>query len=310
MRHKTVINFLIFCVSWFFIQLFRFMPVVLVQAVSRFSYFLIFHVIRYRREVVFNNLRNSFPDKPDAEIEELARKFFRYFCDLLTETIKGYTMPVPALMKRFRAVNPELTDALFEKGRSVMFIGGHYGNQEWGKVLGKQMKHPLVIVYSPFTNPYVEQYHRKTRGMYNMDLLSVKKTLRYMIERRDKAFGYIFGVDQRPFDLQTCLWVRFLNQDTPCHQGYEALARKFNMPVVYIDIRIVKRGYYTFRTVLISENPAGLPEGAVVIAFMKHLQESIRARPDYWLWSHKRWKFRKPEGVVVHSLEQLKWDHE
>ena len=283
-----------FCISWFFIQTFRIMPFWLLQIFSRFFYLLVYYGIRYRRDVVFNNLKNSFPEKSASEIEELAKKFFRFFCDLVAETLKGYTMSIPALIKRFRAVNPELTNRFFEQGKSVMLIGGHYGNHEWGKILGKQMKHRFIVIYSPFSNPYVEEYQQKTRGMYDMDILPVKQTLRFMTGNRNRALAYVFGVDQRPFDLQNSIWLRFLNQDTPCHKGYEQLARRFNMPVVYIDIQFVKRGYYTFRTELISENPAELPEGAIVTAFMKRLEESIRAKPEYWLWSHKRWKFTRP----------------
>ena len=303
LNHKSVLNYLVFCIVWFFIQIFRIIPFVLVQAISRFFYVIAFHLIRYRREVVYANLRNSFPEKTDAEITDLSKRFYQYFTDILAETVKGYTMSIPSLTKRFGAVNPGLTNAFFEKGKSIMLIGGHYGNQEWGKTLGKQMKHQLVIVYSPFTNPFIESYQQKTRGIYDMNVLPVKRTLRFMIENRRKTLGYIFGVDQRPFDLQNCIWVRFLNQDTPCHTGYEQLARKFNMPVVYIDIQVVKRGYYTFHTELITENPADLPEGAIVKAFMKLLQDTIKNRPEFWLWSHKRWKFKKPEGVKVCSLD-------
>jgi len=298
-----VMNFILFCITWFFVQVFRIMPFPVMQAFSRLLFLLCFYFIRYRREVVFNNLRNAFPEKPEEEIRQTAIRFYRFFCDLITETLKGYTMRIPSLRKRFRAVNPELTDRFFDQGRSVMLIGGHYGNHEWGKILGKQMKHPFQIVYSTFSNPYIEKYQKKTRTMYGMEILPVKKLLRGMTERRHQPYGYIMGVDQRPFDLQNCIWVRFLNQDTPCHQGYEQLARKFNMPVFFIDIDPVKRGYYTFRTVLISENPSSEPEGAIVKAFMKHLQDTIRTRPEYWLWSHKRWKFKKPDGAEVLPLE-------
>lgn len=302
MDTKKIIDRFVYILSWMFIQFFRVLPFGVMQVISRFFYYIVFYLIRYRRKVVYDNIRNAFPDKTNDEIMALNRRFYKYFLDMISETIKGYTMSIPDLKRRFIALNPELTDRLYQQGRSVMMIGGHYGNHEWGKILGKQLQHPFQVVYTTFSNPYVEAYQQKTRSMYDMDVLPVKKLMRFMAEHRHDPIGYILGVDQRPFDLQNCLWVRFLNQDTPCHRGYEQLARKFNMPVVYIDIQPVRRGYYTFRTEMIAENPAELPEGYIVKAFMKRLEQSIIRKPEYWLWSHKRWKFTRPEATVVYPL--------
>jgi KDO2-lipid IV(A) lauroyltransferase len=273
------------------------------QTFSDLLYYIVYYIFPYRKKIVLMNLRNSFPDKTEEEILQISRKFFRFFCDLVTETIKGFTMSVPSLVRRFQVVNPELADKYFNQGKSVMFIGPHYGNHEWGKIIGLQMQHPLVVLYSTFSNPYVDQYLIRARVKYHIELVPVQKILRAFMERKNKPYGFILGVDQRPFDLNNALWVRFLNQDTPCHQGYEQIARKFDMPVVYVDIQVVKRGYYKFRTILLTEHPTTLPEGAIVKAFMKQIQMTIQARPEYWLWSHKRWKLKKPEGIEVESLD-------
>jgi len=277
-------------------QFFRYMPFFIVYTVSWCAYILVFYFIGYRKKVVYENLRNAFPEMSKPGLKKIAKRFYHNFCDVLAETLKGVFMSERSLKKRFLVLNPELVDNFYYQNKSVIAMGAHYGNSEWGKILGMQLKHPLIVIYSPFSNKYINQYYNRCRTKFGMQLVNVSKTFRVFTELRNKPHGYIMGVDQRPFDQKSAYWLSFLNQDTPCHKGYEQLARKFNIPVVYSDIQRVKKGYYTVNYILLCKDPSGTEEGEIVRRFMQTLEKIIYRKPEDWLWSHKRWKYQRPNA--------------
>jgi len=287
-----------FLAVYLLLHLFRFMPFPLLYAFSRFAYLVAYYVAGYRKKVVTTNLKNSFPEKSPAEINEITRKFYRNFCDVLAETIKGSTLSESSLKKRFVALNPELLDDLFHQNKSVILVGAHYANSEWGKILSRQQKHPIIVIYSPFMNKYIDQYYNRSRVKFGMKLFPYEKTLRAFNEMKHGPYIFLMGVDQRPFDPRNAWWMTFLNQDTPCHKGYEQIARKFNVPVVYSDIQRVKKGYYTIRYILLCEEPAKTDEGFIVTLFMQTLEKILKNKPEDWLWSHNRWKYQRVSDPV------------
>ncbi|MEI6454917.1 MAG: lysophospholipid acyltransferase family protein [bacterium] len=282
-----------FLAVYLLVQFFRVIPFFLIYWISFCAYILAFYIWGYRKRVVFSNLKNSFPEKSSEEIQKTAKQFYRNFCDVLAETARGLSMSERSLLKRFRVVNPELLNKLFKQNKSVISIGAHYANSEWGKILGKQLKHPMIIIYSPFMNKFLDRYNNRKRMSYGMNLIPLAKTLRTFNELRSEPHCFIMGVDQRPFDLKSALWFSFLNQETPFHKGYETIARKFNIPVVYSDIQRVRRGYYTIEYIMLCEEPSTVKEGFVVDCFVKTLEKTIRKKPEDWLWSHKRWKYKR-----------------
>jgi KDO2-lipid IV(A) lauroyltransferase len=282
-----------FIVVFILVQFFRFVPFFFIYWISYCAYIVAFYLWGYRKKIVFSNLKNSFPEKSPGEIRKTAKQFYRNFCDVLAETAKGLTMSERSLLKRFRVLNPELMNQLYNQDKSVISIGAHYANSEWGKILGKQLKHPMIIIYSPFMNKYLDRYNNRNRVSYGMILIPLAQTLRAFNELKGEPHCFIMGVDQRPFDLKSALWFSFLNQETPFHKGYETIARKFNIPVVYSDIQRVRRGYYTIEYVILCEEPASVGEGFVVDRFVKILEQIIRKKPEDWLWSHNRWKNKR-----------------
>jgi len=275
------------------IQFFRILPFFVIYAISRGVYFLAYYLIRYRKKIVFMNLKNSFPEKSEKEIRAIARQFYRNFCDVLAETVKGQTISERSLAKRFGVVNPEFMNGLFDQGKSVISVGAHYANSEWGKILGRKLKHPMIIIYSPFMNKRLDRFNNKTRVKYGMTLVPLAQTLRAFNELKGSPHCFIMGVDQRPFDLKNASWFPFLNQETPFHKGYESIARKFNIPVVFSEIQRIKRGYYTIRYHMLCADPSSQSEGAIVGEFVKTLEKIITERPEDWLWSHDRWKYKR-----------------
>jgi len=282
-------------IIYFLVQLFRFIPFPLLYSISWLAYILAYYFWGYRKKIVFNNLTNAFPEKSPQEIVFIAKQFYRNFCDVLAETVKGQTMSESALTKRFHVLNPDLLNNLFYQKKSVISIGAHYANSEWGKILGKQLMHPMIIIYSPFTNKYLNNYNNRKRVKFGMQLIPFFRTVRAFNELKNDPHCFIMGVDQRPFDQKTALWLTFLNQDTACHKGYEQIARKFNIPVVYSDIQRIKKGFYTLEYIMLHEEPSQVQEGYIVHQFMKTLEEIIRKKPENWLWSHNRWKYKRTE---------------
>jgi KDO2-lipid IV(A) lauroyltransferase len=284
-----------FIIVFLLVQLFRFVPFFLLYGISWSVYIVAYYFVGYRKKTVFINLVNSFPEKSPEEIKSIAKRFYRNFCDVLAETVKGLTMSESSLTKRFRVLNPDLLNNLFHQDKSVISVGAHYANSEWGKILGKQLMHPMIIIYSPFMNKYLDNYNNRNRVRFGMKVIPLVKTLRVFNELKGDPHCFIMGVDQRPFDQKSSLWLTFLNQETPCHKGYEQLARKFNIPVLYSNIQRVRRGYYTLEYITLCEDPSTVEEGIIVQLFMKTLEEIIRKKPEDWIWSHNRWKYKKTE---------------
>lgn len=261
---------------------------------SDILFLLIYHVIGYRRNVVMTNLHNSFPDKNVHEINQLARKFYHHLCDISLESIKGFTMSPRELIRRHHILNPELADYYYDKGVSIIAEPAHYNNWEWGSLSPSlQIKYKLVVLYKPMTNKRVDSFVKQHRAKFNTRLASIKDTALTFNELSEKPSAYIMASDQCPSNPEESYWFTFLNQDTAWLHGPEKYARKYNWPVMYVDIKKVKRGYYTLELVLLTENPSSLFQGEITRLYARHLEESILHEPAYWLWSHKRWKDKR-----------------
>jgi KDO2-lipid IV(A) lauroyltransferase len=280
------------------------MPFFVVYSVSWFAYVLAYYVTGYRKKTVIMNLRNSFPEKTPEEVRKIAKKFYRNFMDVMVEVVKGVTMSENALKERFIPVNPDMLDKLYEMNQSVIVVGAHYANSEWGKVLSRIQRHPIITIYSPFMNRDADAIYNRSREKFGMIVVPYEKTLRAFMDHRGSPHCYIMGVDQRPFEKKNAFWVRFLNQDTPCHKGFEQIARRFNIPVVYSDIRRLKKGHYSLKYMMLSEEPAKTEEGYIVTRFMQNLESIIREKPEDWLWSHKRWKFTRDSEEMDQNPEK------
>lgn len=275
----------------FMISLIGLMPFRVLYISSDFIYFLIYAVIGYRKKVVIANLRRSFPNKNKDEIKVLTKKFFHHLSDITVESIKGFSMSPNELVRRHHLINPELADYYFDKQMSIITLPGHYNNWEWGSMSpGLQIKYPIVGFYKPMTNKRIDIFVKKHRGKFNTRLASIRETALTFNELSNTTTGFIMAADQSPSNMKDCYWIDFLNQDTAWLHGPEKYARKYNLPVLYVDIQKIKRGFYELKLILLTENPALLPEGEITRLYAEHIEKSILNEPAYWLWSHKRWK--------------------
>ena len=276
-----------------FVFLFGIAPFRLVYFFSDGFFYIIYFIIRYRKKVVFDNLKNSFPGISEKEITRIAMAFYRHFCDIMIESGKAFTMDEETITRRFRFINPQILDEYFNQNRNVIVVGGHYNNWEWaGLASGSQLKHKPVGFYKPLSNIFIDQYIQRTRVRGRSVLASIKRTTEsFQLYKESCAFYMV--ADQSPSTIRLALWVKFLSQDTPFLHGPEKHAKLNNLPVYYADIQKIKRGYYTVELILIEAEPLTSPPGAITEKYAKILEQKIIEKPQFWLWSHRRWKHKR-----------------
>jgi len=277
-----------------FINLFRFLPFRLLYWFSDVVYLFIHYIACYRKQVVLSNLQNSFPDKNIGEIKLIAKQFYHHFSDLLIESLKSFTVSEAELIPRYEFRGIRILNGLFEKGQSAICVAGHYGNWEWGGVVsGNQIKHKPVGFYKPLTNRYVDEYVRRSRVKGRSVLAPITLTAETFSTVYEEPALFFMVADQSPSTTRLAYWVDFLNQDTAALHGPEKYARIHNLPVVFASVEKVRRGFYAVEFKLLEADPLMTEAGEITTRFMKMLEADIKRNPQYYLWSHRRWKHRR-----------------
>ena len=283
-----------------FVYLVSLLPFRLLYLLSDFLFLILYRVLGYRRKVVLSNLRGSFPNKPDAEIDRLCRDFYSFFCDMLLETLKTLTMSRSEMERRckFTSDARQLFDNYAAGNKSVIIVLGHLGNWEWGgAAFSLQCQQQLYVIYHPLSNKYFDGLIYRMRTRFGTGLIPMKEAFREMVKRRSELTATAFIADQTPFP-ENAFWVRFLNRDTPVFKGTELISKKMARPVVYVFVKRVKRGFYELGAETLSERPDLTTEGEITALHTAKLEQHIHTVPETWLWSHKRWKYKKPSPTV------------
>lgn len=280
-----------------FIYLLSILPFRALYLLSDVFFVFIYYILGYRRKVVFTNLRNSFPAKTNAEIKVIERDFYRYFCDLFLETFKTLTISSASMLKHcgMSPAAQALFNAFAAENKSIIIVMGHKGNWEWaGNTFSMLSKQQLYVIYHPLDNPYFNKLIIKMRTRFGTKLIAMKDTFREMVLNRDELNATAFIADQTP-SPDRAYWMTFLNQDTPVFPGTEKIAQKMNYPIVYVSIEKIKRGYYTLNADVLMVPPyKTIQEGTITEAHTKRLESDITDQPETWLWSHRRWKHKRP----------------
>lgn len=268
--------------------------------------FILQYIIRYRKGTVEKNIRLSFPEKSDEEINSITRLFYKNLSDVALESIKGYSVNEDKLLKRYKCVNPNLAGRYFLEGRSVIFALSHYANWEWGtQVAGTVFLHDTISFYKPLSNRYIDDYLCQQRAMRGMKLCSIYQTKFIFRTKHIMPKAFFLVSDQNPSNVKRAYWVNFLNQDTACIRGVESYARMFDLPVIYADVQRVSRGHYTVVLEELCDNPKITLSGEITKLYMKKLEEIIIRKPEDWLWSHKRWKAKKPVENLIDNRRTI-----
>lgn len=244
---------------------------------------------------MLENLRNSFPEKTEQEINLICKRYYKYLADLFLETFKTLTISRKAMLKRCRFSDQATAvfNRLAEENKSIILVMGHLGNWEWaGNSFSMLCKHQLYVIYHPLRNKYFDGLMYRMRTRFGTKLIAMKDTFREMLAQRNELNATAFIADQTP-SPENAHWMQFLNQDTPVFKGAEVIARKIDYAVVYATIKRVKRGYYEINAEVMTDNPKLTSEGELSTAHTQRLEKDIIAQPEVWLWSHRRWKHKR-----------------
>lgn len=250
-------------------------------------------VVRYRRQVVLTNLRNSFAQKSEQEINSIAADSYRHLAYRVVENIKCFTITPAEINKRMRADNFELLNHYQAQGRHVVLMVGHIASWEFGGYkLSMGCKHKVFGIVSLVSNPYFNKLVQDTRGKMGMKLIAMKDSKQFFKEPLTELSLGIFISDQSPSNPSKAYWTNFLNQQTAFFKGAESYARMHNCVVLYPKIVQTKRGHYSAEILVIEENPNSVVENVITEKFVRLLEQQILETPADWLWSHNRWKHK------------------
>jgi KDO2-lipid IV(A) lauroyltransferase len=288
----TVGYYIFYGLNWIITLL----PLGILYLFSDILFLLLYYFPSYRRKVVTENLRNSFPEKSAKEIALIGRKFYRHLADLFIETLKLTHLNNKELTKRFTIKNPELLETLYNSGRDLVVVHSHYNNWEWLVCLPLYTRYKCISIFKPVRNKLFSRLMNNYRSRNNMGLTPMKHVVREIIENRKRQIRTLYGfiADQTPAKAEIRYYTTFLNQDTPVFLGIEKIAAKYNMAVVFFNVQKTRRGYYNLTVELLFDRTNGLPEYKVTETHVRRLEEVIRENPEYWIWSHRRWKYKNP----------------
>jgi len=266
---------------------------------SDLLFWLLFRVIGYRRRVVWKNLTESFPEKSEEELRRTERGFYHFFCDYIVETVKQMTISRQEIKRRMAFKGLETVEEAIESGQPVSVYLGHYCNWEWVTSL------PLWVtpkarcgqIYHPLENRDFDRLFLRSRERLGAVCIAMQDTLREMIRYRSGNQPVIIGfiADQKPFWVNIHHWVDFLNHDTPVLTGTERIVKRMNHAVFYLDMHRVRRGYYEAEFKLMTREPQKMEDYELTDMYFDMLEKSIRRAPEFWLWSHDRWKRTREE---------------
>jgi KDO2-lipid IV(A) lauroyltransferase len=289
-----IVYYLFYSTNW----LFTILPLNVLYVFSYPIFFFLYYFPSYRRKIVAANLRNAFPSKSKKELIQIEKKFYHHLSDLFIETFKLTHMGSKELKRRFVVENPELLEKLYSEKRDVIAVLGHYNNWEWLAALPYYTNYKAVSIYKPLKNKYFDKFINNLRTKHGMVLTPMSNIIREIIKDRAQNINTVsaFISDQTPAKSEIKYWTRFLNQDTPVYLGTEKVATKYDMAVVFFNLSKVKKGHYNLRIELLFDHTSDLPEYAVTEAHVRRLEEVITLNPEYWIWSHRRWKHKRTSG--------------
>ena len=271
------------------------LPLSVLYVISYFIYFFLYRLLGYRKKVVLDNLQNSFPNLDDAERKKIVKSFYKHFADILMEGIKNLSISKKNLEQRVRIKNPELITEYYKNNKSIILTSGHYNNWEWLITIQDcLLPHQALGIGMPLSQKSLDQKITERRSRYGMIVTHSRGYKKDIDELKDTPYALLILGDQSPGDEKKSYWTRFLNQDTGFVFGTEMIANNYNLPVIYYTTKKIKRGYYEIEFKLICDEPKTLKYGEITEKYVNFLEKDILKEPAYWIWSHKRWKKRKP----------------
>lgn len=279
------------------------LPFWVIFGMADIFYVFIFYVVRYRRVVVHENLVNSFPEKSPKEIRAITKKFYHHLSDLGLETIKFNQMTEKQIDERLKVNNLDIYEEYYRQGKSIVLLGQHHNNWEWSGSMQRLIKAQYLVVYNPVRkNKELEQFILQTRERFGAKSIPVNHSVRTALEFNNakRPGALILAADQTP-PPNSQFWTTFLNQETAFFSGPMKIAIKTNQPVVLHHTRKIGRGKYEVFHYKLIEKPSEVKPEDILFAYVQKLEEIIRSEPEYWLWSHRRWKHKRPSNIEIYQ---------
>ena len=287
-------QFILFAITYPIIWVLSRLPMRILYMKSDFFYFLIYYVFRYRKQVVLDNLKLAFPEKPEVELLQIRKKFFKHLMDLLVESVKAFSISEKEILKRYSYSNPELVNKYAAEGRSIALMGAHQSNWEWSISLPKVLNIDMYGAYTKLNNTYYEKVVRDSREKFGVIGYKTSEMVRGMQKRfsAKQQGAYILLSDQSPQLHKTYYWRAFFDIKVPIHTGAEMLSKRFDLVVINYVTRRIKRGYYKTEFQLITDTPKEFKDYQITDLYTELTEKNIREQPEFYLWSHKRFKHR------------------
>ncbi|GGD26579.1 lysophospholipid acyltransferase family protein [Flavobacterium orientale] len=288
-------QFLLYVVLYPILWIISILPFPIFYALSDLVCFFTYRVFGYRKKTVRKNLAIALSHLPEAERLVIEKKFYSHMCDLFLEMVKTMTISTTEMDKRFVIQNLSFMKELEKKGKSIAIMTSHYASYEWSISINKKLSFESFAIYKKITNPYFDKLIRRIRSKFGATLINTKETIPTIESNFAKGHPSIYGFasDQSPRASRATHWDTFFGIETPIQTGAEVLSKKYDMIMVFMHIKKVKRGFYECRFELMSDDPKSVPDFELTTNFMRRVEAQILEAPEYYLWTHKRWKHKR-----------------
>lgn len=288
-------NLLVYIIAYPFIWLISRLNFSAIYLISDFLYYFLYYIFSYRKNVVRKNLKLAFPKKNKKDRLKIEKKYYRFLSDIFLESFKSMNISEDEINRRYKFKNPELLDELYKKNKNLILMAGHYCSWEWVFNLNNNTEYQVHAIYKKLSNKYFDKWLKKIRCKQGCNMISTKNTFREIMKHsKTKELNlYGFASDQSPRKNKLNHWGLFLNNYVPIHTGAEIIAKKYNMAVVFMDVKKIKRGFYEVYFNIITEEPKKFKDFDISDQFMKLVENQIINKPEYYTWTHKRFKHRK-----------------
>jgi len=277
----------------FLFRFLAFFPLPILYLLADFLYFVAFRVVGYRKEVVWQNLKNSFPEKSDQELRKIQKEFYKHLAEVFIETLKVLQISEKELKKRVKSQNLHFLTQRLQEGRTVLVLTSHLFNWEWlSHITAIKQNFSVYFVYQPLRNTFFDKLMLTIRTRFGQKAIKMQNVLKDVLKNHNQARIVALLADQSPTGNEKDYWTNFLHQDTAFFAGTEKIALKLQLPVLFGGVRRLEKGYYELYFEEIY-HPKDLPNTNITETYVSLLEKQIRETPANWLWSHKRWKKKK-----------------
>lgn len=285
--------------AWF--RLLTLLPLKVLFLFSEVLTFIVYRLVGYRKRVVFNNLQNSFPKQNNKQIKYVARKYFRHLSVMIVENMYLRFVSKKKFSSLLSVDDLALLEEFYKQGKNLIIMTGHFGNWEYGGLLTRHTKYMGAAVYKKLSSAVFDKIYFDIRSRLGVQPIEMQDVFRQVVKLNHENNPYILFMvaDQSPMKNDQQHWISFLNQPTGAYLGSEKLAKKFDMPVLYMELKRNRKGSYKANLSLITDEPKNAQPHEITEKYYALLEQSIKQSPRFWLWSHKRWKHKPPK--IIHS---------